>query len=154
MAVAPAPAVPDPSVTVAPAAASAHSGGSDSATSEQSDSQKLPLERALDEINDQMKAWSTQLQFEVDPDVHQIVVSVVDSESQVLRTIPSEAVIKIAKMIVNMQEMASKPRFDAHPILSKECLQARPRGRKDRISQPYALTRAIADLQSLTESYR
>ena len=134
MAVAPAPAVPDPSVTVAPAAASAHSGGSDSATSEQSDSQKLPLERALDEINDQMKAWSTQLQFEVDPDVHQIVVSVVDSESgKVLRTIPSEAVIKIAKMIVNMQEMASKPRFDAHPILSKECLQARPRGRKDRI---------------------
>ena len=135
MAVAPAPAVPDPSVTVAPAAASAHSGGSDSATSEQSDSQKLPLERALDEINDQMKAWSTQLQFEVDPDVHQIVVSVVDSESgKVLRTIPSEAVIKIAKMIVNMQEMASKPRFDAHPILSKECLQARPRGRKDRIA--------------------
>lgn len=103
-AVAPAPVVPDPSVTVAPATASAHSGGSDSATSEQSDSQKLPLERALDEINDQMKAWSTQLQFEVDPDVHQIVVSVVDSESgKVLRTIPSEAVIKIAKMIVNMQ---------------------------------------------------
>jgi flagellar protein FlaG len=51
-----------------------------------------------------MKAWSTQLQFEIDPDVHQVVVSVVDAESgDVVRTIPSEAVLKIAKMIVNMQ---------------------------------------------------
>ncbi|AKP90889.1 flagellar protein [Achromobacter xylosoxidans] len=106
---APAPAAPvpvtaDPSVTVAPPAAGSQSGGADTATSEQSTSQKLPLEKALDEINEQMKAWSTQLQFEVDPDVHQVVVSVVDAKSgDVIRTIPSEAVLKIAKMIVNMQ---------------------------------------------------
>lgn len=106
---APAPAAPvpvtaDPSVTVAPPAAGSQSGGADNATSEQSTSQKLPLEKALDEINEQMKAWSTQLQFEVDPDVHQVVVSVVDAKSgDVIRTIPSEAVLKIAKMIVNMQ---------------------------------------------------
>ena len=100
-----------------------------------------------------MKAWSTQLQFEVDPDVHQIVVSVVDSESgKVLRTIPSEAVIKIAKMIVNMREMASKPRFDAH--FSKNAFRLALAGGKTELSQPYALTRPIADLQSLTESYR
>lgn len=98
------PVVADPSVTVAPPVASSNSSGSDAATSEQSTSQKLPLEKALDEINDQMKAWSTQLQFEIDPNVHQVVVSVVDANTgDVIRTIPSEALLKIAKMIVNMQ---------------------------------------------------
>ncbi|AYD64327.1 flagellar protein FlaG [Achromobacter sp. LC458] len=99
-----APVAAEPAVSVTPAAAATNSGASDSATSDQSDSQKLPLDKALDEINDQMKAWSTQLQFEIDPNVHQVVVSVVDAESgDVIRTIPSETVLKIAKMIVNMQ---------------------------------------------------
>lgn len=98
------PVAPDPAMSVAPAAAATNSGASDSATSDQSDSQKLPLDKALDEINDQMKAWSTQLQFEIDPNVHQVVVSVIDAESgDVIRTIPSETLLKIAKMIVNMQ---------------------------------------------------
>lgn len=98
------PIAAEPAVSVTPAAAATNSGASDSATSDQSDSQKLPLDKALDEINDQMKAWSTQLQFEIDPNVHQVVVSVVDAESgDVIRTIPSETVLKIAKMIVNMQ---------------------------------------------------
>jgi len=102
--VAPAPVAADPAVSVTPTAAATNSSASDNATSNQSDSQKLPLDKALEEINDQMKAWSTQLQFEIDPDVHQVVVSVVDAESgDVVRTIPSEAVLKIAKMIVNMQ---------------------------------------------------
>lgn len=57
--VAPVPVAVDPSVTVAPPVASSQSGGADTATSEQSTSQKLPLEKALDEINEQMKAWST-----------------------------------------------------------------------------------------------
>ncbi|SSW73967.1 hypothetical protein AVE30378_06315 [Achromobacter veterisilvae] len=102
--VAAAPVVADPAISVTPAATATNSGASGSATSGQSDSQKLPLDKALEEINDQMKAWSTQLQFEIDPDVHQVVVSVVDAESgDVVRTIPSEAVLRIAKMIVNMQ---------------------------------------------------
>ncbi|MDQ6215112.1 MULTISPECIES: flagellar protein FlaG [Achromobacter] len=102
--VAAAPVAPDPAVSVVPAAAATNSGASDSATSDQSDSQKLPLDKALDEINDQMKSWSTQLKFEIDPNVHQVVVSVVDAESgDVIRTIPSETLLKIAKMIVNMQ---------------------------------------------------
>ncbi len=102
--VAPAPLAPDPAVSVVPTAAATNSGASDNATSDQSDSQKLPLDKALDEINDQMKAWSTQLQFEIDPNVHQVVVSVIDAESgDVIRTIPSETLLKIAKMIVNMQ---------------------------------------------------
>ncbi|MCW0207753.1 flagellar protein FlaG [Achromobacter veterisilvae] len=102
--VAAAPVVADPAISVTPAATATNSGASGNATSGQSDSQKLPLDKALEEINDQMKAWSTQLQFEIDPDVHQVVVSVVDAESgDVVRTIPSEAVLRIAKMIVNMQ---------------------------------------------------
>ncbi|OAD16068.1 flagellar protein FlaG [Achromobacter insolitus] len=102
--VAAAPVAPDPAVSVVPTAAATNSGASDSSTSDQSDSQKLPLDKALDEINDQMKAWSTQLQFEIDPNVHQVVVSVIDAESgDVIRTIPSETLLKIAKMIVNMQ---------------------------------------------------
>lgn len=65
---------------------------------------KLPMEKALDDINNQLRAWSTELQFEIDPDVHAVVVSVLDSESgEVLRTIPSETVLRIAKMIVKMQ---------------------------------------------------
>ena len=99
-----APVSPDPAVSVVPAAAATNSGASDSSTSDQADTQKLPLDKALDEINDQMKAWSTQLQFEIDPNVHQVVVSVIDAKSgDVIRTIPSETLLKIAKMIVNMQ---------------------------------------------------
>ena len=97
-------ATPDPAATATPAPATTDSSASGGATSDQANSQKMPLDRALDEINEQMKAWSTQLQFEIDPNVHQVVVSVIDAESgDVLRTIPSEAVLKIAKMIVNMQ---------------------------------------------------
>lgn len=98
------PVAADPAVRVTPSAASAHGGSTDTATSDQSAWQKLPLEKAIDEINAQMKAWSTQLQFEIDPDVHQVVVSVVDAQSgNIIRTIPSETLLKIAKMIVNMQ---------------------------------------------------
>ena len=97
-------ATPDPAATATPAPATTDSSASGGATSDQANAQKLPLDKALDEINDQMKAWSTQLQFEIDPNVHQVVVSVIDAESgDVLRTIPSETVLKIAKMIVNMQ---------------------------------------------------
>lgn len=101
--VAPAIAADAAQAVTAPAAAT-NSSGAQSSTSGESNGQKLPLERALEEINSQMEAWATQLQFEIDPNVHQVVVSVVDAESgEVIRTIPSEAVLRIAKMIVNMQ---------------------------------------------------
>jgi len=65
------------------------------------------LDKALDELNQQMRAWDTNLHFEVDPDIHRIVVSIMDSESgDVLRTIPTEAVIHAAKMLVKMQGLA------------------------------------------------
>lgn len=65
------------------------------------------LEKALNELNQQMRAWDTNLRFEVDPDIHRIVVSIMDAESgDVLRTIPTEAVIHAAKMLVKMQGLA------------------------------------------------
>ncbi|AZY49098.1 flagellar protein FlaG [Bordetella avium] len=71
--------------------------------------QHASTDTALDEINSQLQAWSTELKFEMDPDLQKIVVSVRDSESgEVLRTIPSDAVIRIAKMIVKLQGNAVK----------------------------------------------
>jgi len=62
------------------------------------------LDKALREVNQSMEAWSTSLHFEVDPDAQRLVVSVLDARTgEVLRTIPSEAVIRVAKMIVNLQ---------------------------------------------------
>jgi flagellar protein FlaG len=54
-----------------------------------------------------LKAWSTQLQFELDPNAHRVVVSIVDAQSgDVIRTVPSDAVIRVAKMIVKLQVQA------------------------------------------------
>lgn len=100
------PAPVQPSVLSTPVAPSANSQGTNNNGSPdpRQASQQEPSERALEEINSQLRAWSTELQFELDPDIQKIVVSVRDSESgEVLRTIPSEAVIRIAKMIVKMQ---------------------------------------------------
>ncbi|HYG42049.1 MAG TPA: flagellar protein FlaG [Bordetella sp.] len=98
-----APAPPEPAVAVTPAAASANSGGTQDAAAG-TGQPPLPLERALEEINQQLRAWKTQLQFEIDPDVHQVVISIIDSETgDKIRTIPSEALLRIARMIVQMQ---------------------------------------------------
>jgi len=105
-AVAPAPA-PEPAVSVTPAAASAGQGDTGSATSQGRQAGQLPVEKALEEINRSMQAWSTSLRFEVDPDVKRVVVSIVDKETgEVLRTIPNEVVLRVAKMLVNLQGQA------------------------------------------------
>ncbi|OZI75617.1 MULTISPECIES: flagellar protein FlaG [Bordetella] len=99
-----APAPPEPAVAVTPAATSANSGGAQDAAAGDPGRPPLPLERALEEINQQLRAWSTQLQFEIDPNVHQVVVSIIDSETgDTIRTIPSETLLRIARMIVQMQ---------------------------------------------------
>ncbi len=65
---------------------------------------KSSLERALESVNDSLKAWSTGMRFEMDEDAQRLVVSIVDSATgDVLRTIPSEAVLRVAKMIVQLQ---------------------------------------------------
>ncbi|MGA0584159.1 flagellar protein FlaG [Castellaniella ginsengisoli] len=65
---------------------------------------KSSLEKALESVNDSLKAWATGMRFEMDEDAQRLVVSIVDSETgDVLRTIPSEAVLRVAKMIAQLQ---------------------------------------------------
>ena len=60
--------------------------------------------KALDEVNGHLQAWSTGMQFKFDEEAQRIVVSIIDNHSgEVLRTVPSEAVLQVAKMIVQMQ---------------------------------------------------
>lgn len=62
------------------------------------------LEKALASVNDSLRAWSTGMRFEMDEDAQRLVVSIVDSSTgDVLRTIPSDAVLRVAKMIVQLQ---------------------------------------------------
>lgn len=61
-------------------------------------------DKALDEVNGQLKAWSTGMQFEFDEEAQRIVVSIVDNNNgEVLRTVPSETVLQVAKMIIQLQ---------------------------------------------------
>ena len=67
------------------------------------------LESALDDLNKNLEAWSTKLRFEMDPEAQRLVVTVLDSETgDTIRTIPSDAVIRVAKMIVNLQGQVVK----------------------------------------------
>ncbi|CAM5190430.1 Flagellar protein FlaG OS=Castellaniella defragrans OX=75697 GN=HNR28_000393 PE=4 SV=1 [Castellaniella defragrans] len=62
------------------------------------------LEKALEEVNDSLKAWSTGMRFTMDEKAQRMVVSIVDTETgRVLRTIPSDAVLQVARMIVKLQ---------------------------------------------------
>jgi len=98
---------PDPARQVTPAqetleARTAGNPGSQQQPS--SDSGAQPLDKVLEDLNNSMRAWATGMRFDVDPEAQRIVVSIVDSTSgEVLRTVPSEAVIRIAKMIVQFQ---------------------------------------------------
>lgn len=59
---------------------------------------------ALEKVNQAMQAWSTGMRFEMDEDAQRLVVSIVDNETgEVLRKVPSDAVLQVAKMIVQMQ---------------------------------------------------
>lgn len=62
------------------------------------------LEKALTEVNDHLQAWSTSMRFDMDKEAQRLVVSIVDTASgKVLRTIPSDAVLQVARMIVKLQ---------------------------------------------------
>jgi len=62
------------------------------------------IEDAFEEINAAMQAWDTGMRFEIDEDTQQLVVSIIDTKSgDVLRQIPSEEVLHVAKMIAQFQ---------------------------------------------------
>ncbi len=62
------------------------------------------IEDAFEQINAAMQAWSTGMRFELDEDTQRMVVSIINTESgEVLRQIPSEEVLHVAKMIAQFQ---------------------------------------------------
>lgn len=65
---------------------------------------KSSLDTAIEQLNNKLKPWSTGVRFDIDPDTQRLVVSLVDSESgDVIRAVPSEAVLQISKMIAEFQ---------------------------------------------------
>ncbi|HUH60920.1 MAG TPA: flagellar protein FlaG [Candidimonas sp.] len=99
-------APPEPAVNVTAASNASGSGSATTAPQDREAASDSPnsLEKALEDVNNNMKAWATGMRFDVDPDANRVVVSIIDSATgEVLRTVPSDAVIRVAKMIVQMQ---------------------------------------------------
>lgn len=58
------------------------------------------VEQAVREVNASLQSRSVGLQFEVDQDTDKLIVKVVDRASgEVIRQIPSEEVVRIAKVL-------------------------------------------------------
>jgi len=58
------------------------------------------IERAVKEVNAALESRSIGLHFEVDKDTDKVVVKVVDRENgEVIRQIPSEEVLRVAKVM-------------------------------------------------------
>lgn len=98
------PVLPEPAREVTPSSEVIGAGNSAQRQADGRSHDGNPLEHALKDVNNALKAWSTGMRFDIDPEAQRVVVSIVDSTTgEVLRTVPSDAVIKIAKMIVQLQ---------------------------------------------------
>ena len=74
---------------------------------QQNNGTESSLDRMINQINDSMTAWATGMRFDMDEDAQRLVVSIVDSKTgDVIRTVPSDAVIQIAKIITKLQGTA------------------------------------------------
>ena len=79
--------------TGAPAAGDVPADTVEEATPEQ-------IETAVKEVNASLQARSISLQFEVDKDTDKLIVKVVDlTNGEVIRQIPSEEVVRIARVM-------------------------------------------------------
>ena len=62
------------------------------------------VQEALEKVNESMKAWSTGVRFEIDEESEIMVVKLVDNTTgDTIRQMPSEAMLKVAKMIAEMR---------------------------------------------------
>lgn len=78
---------------VSPESASMPSDAVDEAT-------PVQVAQAVREVNASLESRSVGLQFEVDKDADRVIVKVVDRESgEVIRQIPTEEVVRIAKVL-------------------------------------------------------
>lgn len=91
---------PEPAVQVTRTESAQNDGN---AASQQQNSHNS-AEGSFEEINAAMRAWDTGMRFEIDEDTQKLVVSVVDNNTgDVLRQIPSEEVLHIAKIVAQFQ---------------------------------------------------
>lgn len=66
------------------------------------------LEEALAKLNQSMQAWATRLNFVADKEAQRIVIRIIDSDSgEVIKTIPSEAVLHAARLLNNQTGAAA-----------------------------------------------
>lgn len=100
--------VADAARQVTPTQEALNGNRTDSATTKDGNTQEpaspSSLENTLAQLNDSMKAWSTGIRFDMDDEAQRLVVSIVDNATgDVIRTVPSDAVLRVARMIVQMQ---------------------------------------------------
>jgi flagellar protein FlaG len=71
------------------------------------DAAKISIEQtrqSLQEINKTLHTLSISVQFQIDPDYNEVIIKVVDQENgKVIRQIPSEDVVRIAKAMDNLK---------------------------------------------------
>lgn len=81
-----------PAGSAAVAAAAGEAGAPDTTPAQ--------LEKAVHEANASMALRSVDVRFEIDKDIDKVIVKVVDKSSgEVIRQIPSEEVVRIAKVL-------------------------------------------------------
>ncbi|NYT61942.1 flagellar protein FlaG [Alcaligenaceae bacterium] len=99
--------IPEPAVTVTAPNKALNTGSSSTASKQRKDDTNdisNPIDQALEQVNNSMEAWATGMRFEINPEAKRVVVSIIDSATgEVLRTVPSDAVLRVAKMIVQLQ---------------------------------------------------
>ena len=70
---------------------------------------KEQINKAVQDINKTIQAASQNLEFSVDQDAHQVIVKVIDQQTrEVLRQIPTEEVLEIAKSLDKLQGLLIK----------------------------------------------
>lgn len=71
------------------------------------DNAKLDTEqtrKSLHEINQALSGLSVSVQFQIDPDLNDVIVKVIDKDSgEVIRQMPSEEVVRIAKAMDSLK---------------------------------------------------
>lgn len=94
---------PVAAVNVQPVGASSSQGGTGQQTTKQQ------TQQAVEAINKSMANMSRSLEFAVDQDTNMTIVKVVDTQTQdVIRQIPSEEVVAIAKALDKIQGLLIK----------------------------------------------
>ena len=95
---------PEPAVQVTRPEAGRNGTNTDDGARQQSFKSHTEIHNVFEDANTAMQAWATGMRFEIDEDTHPLVVSVIDAKSgDVLRQIPSEEILHVAKMITRLQ---------------------------------------------------